>query len=279
MEFTFLTKTPNIVVDYMKSYTKIKLPDCSFYTEDGNEIPVHKELLYQTKLMENLIKSLDCCCSKIEIVLPSVSIEELDLMVEFLYCGQISCTNSNLAGRVSSNLQKFLGFSTSLYISKVIPNNYFEKDVISNNQYFSNRTGGKEEEENSMSIDTTSDFLSENESLEVNTEEILVRSCNSSEKKKIFCATCEFCGKNFSNNDNLTKHKLLRCEKSVESVQDEAENAVTEEFSSDLLSNNEKDKGIFDKTSEVDPEWDLEDELDSTIQGFLFTRFVFIHSE
>ena len=273
MDFAFQTQTPNIVVEYMKSYTKIKSPDCSFYTEDGNEIPFHKELLYQTKLMEKLIKSLDCYCSKIEIILPSVSIEELDLMVEFLYCGQISCTNPNLASRVSSNLQELLGFSTSLYISRVILNPYLEKRKMStepNIQFFSNETICEEEAVDLMTTDNSRDFLSKNELLELKTKEVLESSCNSTEGKDIgsFFAVCDYCCKIFTNRDNLIKHKSLRCEKSVESVQDEAESSISEEFSIDLLSNYEKGTDNLNTTSELDLEWELDDEQDIATQGF-----------
>ena len=44
------------------SYLKLKQPDCSFYSEEGYEIPVHKELLLQTKLMQEFVKNTDCCC-------------------------------------------------------------------------------------------------------------------------------------------------------------------------------------------------------------------------
>ena len=130
MDFKYQTKEPKAIAEYMKSYMKLKPPDCSLFTEDGNEIPVHKELLCQTKLMQGLVKSFECCCSKIEIIIPSVSIEELDLMVEFLYSGQISCSNQDMATQAICNMQDFLGFSKPLCISE-IKTNSFKKEEIS----------------------------------------------------------------------------------------------------------------------------------------------------
>ena len=119
MNFVLQTKEPKAIVDFMKSYIDGKPPDCSFFTEEGNEIPVHKEIFCQTEVMQGLIKSFGCCCKKIEMIFPSVTIEELDLMVEFLYNGQFSCNDQYLAARVISNLQEFLGFSKFIDISEV----------------------------------------------------------------------------------------------------------------------------------------------------------------
>ena len=111
MSCHFQNEDPLAVIDYMKSCMKLKPPDCSFFTEGGDEIPIHRELFSQTEIMRNIAKSHNCCCSKIEVIFPEVSIEELDLIVEFLYSGQISCTSPIISAKVFSNLEKFLGFS------------------------------------------------------------------------------------------------------------------------------------------------------------------------
>ena len=40
---------PLVLVKFMDVYFKTKTPDCSLYSEDGHEILVHSEVLYQTQ--------------------------------------------------------------------------------------------------------------------------------------------------------------------------------------------------------------------------------------
>ena len=48
-EIKLVAYDPMVLVKYMYIYFNTKTPDCSLYSEDGYEIPVHKEVLYQTK--------------------------------------------------------------------------------------------------------------------------------------------------------------------------------------------------------------------------------------
>ena len=48
-EIKLVAYDPMVLVKYMDIYFKTKTPDCSLYSEDGYEIPVHREVLYQTK--------------------------------------------------------------------------------------------------------------------------------------------------------------------------------------------------------------------------------------
>ena len=48
-EIKLVAYDPMVLVKYMDEYFNTKTPDCSFYSEDGHEIPVHREVLYQTK--------------------------------------------------------------------------------------------------------------------------------------------------------------------------------------------------------------------------------------
>ena len=107
-------KEPLAAVEYMDSYLMQKPPDCSFFTKDCYEIPVHKELLCQTNLMREIVRSSDCC--KIEIIFSSLLKEELGLMVEFLYKGQISCSDNTVATQMISNLHELLGFPKNIGI-------------------------------------------------------------------------------------------------------------------------------------------------------------------
>ena len=109
MATVFSKKEPFEIVQCMETYFMPKPPDCCFYSEDGFEIPVHKELLCQTEFMCKLVQSFDCCC-KIEIIFSSLSKNELELVVQFLYNGQISCSDKTTSIQVISNLKEILGF-------------------------------------------------------------------------------------------------------------------------------------------------------------------------
>jgi hypothetical protein len=88
-----------------------------FWTRSSYEIPIHKELLLQTKLMQEFVKSIDCCCCKIEVFVPSLTKEELELLVKFLYCGEVICSNKSIASKVFSNLVQFFGFPECMEIN------------------------------------------------------------------------------------------------------------------------------------------------------------------
>ena len=81
-------REPLALAHNMDSYFRQKPPDCSLFSKDGCEFPVHKELFYQTKFMRRMIKSfsfdqcqLESCC-KIQIMCPSLMKEELNLIVQ-----------------------------------------------------------------------------------------------------------------------------------------------------------------------------------------------------
>ena len=48
-EIRLFAYDPMVLVKCMDEYFKTKIPKCSLYSEDGYEIPVHCEVLYQTK--------------------------------------------------------------------------------------------------------------------------------------------------------------------------------------------------------------------------------------
>ena len=107
---------PMALVHDMDSYFRQNPPDCSLFSRDGCEFPVHTELFYQTKFMRRMIKSFsfdqcqfDSCC-KIQIFCPSVMKEELNLIIQFLYTGRIFCMNEQYANSIFSNLTKLFGF-------------------------------------------------------------------------------------------------------------------------------------------------------------------------
>ena len=48
-EIKLVAYDPMVLVKYMDIYFKTKTPDCSLYSEEGHEILIHSEVLYQTK--------------------------------------------------------------------------------------------------------------------------------------------------------------------------------------------------------------------------------------
>ena len=57
------------------------------------------------------------CCNHMFIIMPSLSKYELEYLAEFLYRGQISCSDQETVSQVLSNLSKFLGFPDSMDLS------------------------------------------------------------------------------------------------------------------------------------------------------------------
>ena len=98
------------IVNYIESNIKLQPPDCSLFSEEGFEIPILKEVLYQTKFMREMLKSMDCCCCKVELFFPTLAKEDLEVMVNFLYNGKIICRNRSDLCRVVVNLTQLLGF-------------------------------------------------------------------------------------------------------------------------------------------------------------------------
>ena len=110
MGVQFYSKDPLALVNNMDSYFRQMPTDCSLFSEDGNEVQVHKELLFQTKYLRKMIKSLKMDYSRIEIMCPSLSSEELQDIVKFLYSGKISCTDQSTASHIFQNLTQLFGF-------------------------------------------------------------------------------------------------------------------------------------------------------------------------
>ena len=114
MDFTLQNNEPMAVVNNMDLYFKQKPPDCVLVSKEFCKLPIHKELLYQTEFMCKMIKSagFENCCSSIEIICPSLCIDELEGIVQFLYNGKISTEHQGFASQISSNLVILFGFSS-----------------------------------------------------------------------------------------------------------------------------------------------------------------------
>ena len=106
MDHLFYNKDPLAIVKYMDDYFKQIPPDCSLFSRDGHEILVHKEVLFQTRFMRQMIRTLDMENSDIKIVVPSLYRTELELVVKFLYNGEIYCPDPT----VFDDLTQLFGF-------------------------------------------------------------------------------------------------------------------------------------------------------------------------
>ena len=104
-----IAQEPLVLCQNMDSYFKNTPPDCSLYSEGNHEISIHKELLYQTKCMREMIMNVGFE-SKIEVFCPSISKEELKNIVDFLYCGKILCKNQSAVSETTENLNELFGF-------------------------------------------------------------------------------------------------------------------------------------------------------------------------
>lgn len=99
----------------LELYLKSKETDCFLYSREGVKFKIHKEILYYTKLMRNILHSTkNYCCKEIEIFCPC-SKDELESMVNFLYTGTFSSDKQISVTELNSNLTKILGFPKNVF--------------------------------------------------------------------------------------------------------------------------------------------------------------------
>ena len=93
------------------SFLKNEEANCILYSKEGIKFDIHKEILYQTEFMRNILKSTNIiCCGTIEFLCPC-SEDELESMVNFLYNGTISELRLTDVAKILDNLTKMFGFS------------------------------------------------------------------------------------------------------------------------------------------------------------------------
>ena len=96
--------------EFMNSFYNNKPTDCNLYSEDGNQFKIHREILSQTELMQNILTSAkESCCQNLEIICPCSKIE-LSYVVKFLYQGQLNCDSSFNCSNILKILAKIFGF-------------------------------------------------------------------------------------------------------------------------------------------------------------------------
>ena len=112
MNCVLYNQEPFALVQNMSSYFKCNPPDCRIISQDNSEHMIHKELLYQTKFLCEMVRSVDSENSNIDILCPDFTKQEIQILVRFLYTGEISCQDQIVASEVSSILTKLFGFPT-----------------------------------------------------------------------------------------------------------------------------------------------------------------------
>ena len=112
MNCVLYNQEPFALVQNMRSYFKCNPPDCRIISQDNSELMIHKELLYQTNFLCEMVRSVDIENSNIDILCPDLTKQEIQILIRFLYTGEISCQDQIVAAEVSSNLTKLFGFPT-----------------------------------------------------------------------------------------------------------------------------------------------------------------------
>ena len=96
--------------EFMNFFYKKKPTDCILYSEDGIQFKIHREILSQTELMQNILTSAkESCCQNLEIICPCSKVE-LEYVVKFLYKGQLNCDSSFDFAIILKILTKVFGF-------------------------------------------------------------------------------------------------------------------------------------------------------------------------
>jgi hypothetical protein len=104
----------SMLEDYQELFFTKKMPDCILFSEEGTKFEIHKELLSQTQFLRNILISVqDQCCGIIEILCPC-STKYLEILVHFLYHGEIRCRNEFESFEILDDLNNIFGFPKEL---------------------------------------------------------------------------------------------------------------------------------------------------------------------
>ena len=102
--------------EFIESFLQNRKTDCILYSREGTKYDVHKEILFPTILMKNIL-STDSnigCCQNLEIFCPCPA-NELESMLKLLYGGSIFYNSEKEASYIVGNLNKIFGFHENLF--------------------------------------------------------------------------------------------------------------------------------------------------------------------
>ena len=102
--------------EFIESFLQNRKTDCILYSREGTKYDVHKEILFPTILMKNIL-STDSnigCCQNLEIFCPCPA-KELESMLKLLYGGSIFYNSEQNVSDIVKNLTKLFGFAEGLF--------------------------------------------------------------------------------------------------------------------------------------------------------------------
>ena len=99
-------------------FLRNKETDCFLYSEEGTKFYIHSEVLYQTKLTRDILRSAyHICCQGLEIFCPCSAIE-LKSIIDFLYSGRIPYQKETEVANLQDNLKQIFGFPKNLSLER-----------------------------------------------------------------------------------------------------------------------------------------------------------------
>ena len=102
-------------LEFFQTFLQNKEPSCILYSKEGKKFNIHKEILYQSNLMKNVLKSSNnFCCRDIEIFCPCTE-DEMRQMVNFLYTGTISYTKQSNIYKFMETISEIFGFPEEFF--------------------------------------------------------------------------------------------------------------------------------------------------------------------
>merc|ERR1712218_105316 len=93
-------------------------PSCVLYSNDGYKIDVNKEVLIQTSFLRSLMKTTCCIADhRIEIFLPFIQYDVLEIIANFLYTGELISDTKETLELAVHVLVEDLGFPSGIYVN------------------------------------------------------------------------------------------------------------------------------------------------------------------
>ena len=188
---------------YMETFFKNEGTDCILYSSEGVKFNIHKELLYQTKLMKNVLLNNSMCCQNVEIFCPC-SENELQTILDFLYNGKTTCHDNKEIAKILDNLTKVFGFPQNLFSVE-------ERSMLNSPEFYYEVNESIEAKDITTYIDNEVIALNETASrldefkIPINPDPKTRLSQN--QKNEFF--HCILCDKKFSRKMNFKEHSLL----------------------------------------------------------------------
>ena len=80
MNCVLYNQEPFALVQNMRSYFKCNPPDCRIISQDNSELMIHKELLYQTKVLCEMVRNVNIENANIDILCHQIDAENFSFL-------------------------------------------------------------------------------------------------------------------------------------------------------------------------------------------------------